>query len=72
MHLAKKNVIKKHNISFELAYPTMKTQSAFLSDYYYYLIEIGYKEKAKTILQQLIEMDPSNETWQEEANRLDY
>ncbi|MDU5817897.1 MAG: hypothetical protein E6Z52_14235, partial [Staphylococcus sp.] len=42
---------------FELAYPTMKTQSAFLSDYYYYLIEIGYKEKAKTILQQLIEMD---------------
>ena len=57
---------------FELAYPTMKTQSAFLSDYYYYLIEIGYKEKAKSILQQLIEMDPSNETWQEEANRLDY
>lgn len=57
---------------FELAYPTMKTQSAFLNDYYYYLIEIGYKEKAKTILQQLIEMDPSNETWQEEANRLDY
>lgn len=57
---------------FELAYPTMKTQSAFLSDYYYYLIEIGYKEKAKTVLQQLIEMDPSNETWQEEANRLDY
>ncbi|MBK3932847.1 tetratricopeptide repeat protein [Staphylococcus haemolyticus] len=57
---------------FELAYPTMKTQSAFLSDYYYYLIEIGYKEKAKTILQQLIEMDPSNETWQEEANHLDY
>ena len=39
---------------FELAYPTMKTQSAFLSDYYYYLIEIGYKEKAQTILQQLI------------------
>lgn len=57
---------------FELAYPTMKTQSAFLSDYYYYLIEIGYKEKAQTILQQLIKMDPSNETWQEEANRLDY
>lgn len=57
---------------FELAYPTMKTQSAFLSDYYYYLIEIGYKEKAKTILQQLLEMDPSNETLQEEANRLDY
>lgn len=57
---------------FELAYPTMKTQSAFLNDYYYYLIEIGYNEKAKTILQQLIEMDPSNETWQEEANRLDY
>lgn len=57
---------------FELAYPTMKTQSAFLSDYYYYLIEIGNKEKAMTLLQQLLEMDPSNETWQEEANRLDY
>ena len=63
---------KEAQYFFELAYPTMKTQSAFLSDYYYYLIEIGYKEKAKTILQQLIEMDPSNETWQEEANRLDY
>ncbi|WP_415426186.1 tetratricopeptide repeat protein [Staphylococcus borealis] len=57
---------------FELAYPTMKTQSAFLSDYYYYLIEIGNKEKAMALLQQLLEMDPSNETWQEEANRLDY
>ncbi|OHR85162.1 hypothetical protein HMPREF3239_04635 [Staphylococcus sp. HMSC34C02] len=57
---------------FELAYPTTKTQSAFLSDYYYYLIEIGNKEKAMTLLQQLLEMDPSNETWQEEANRLDY
>ncbi|MCI2951057.1 MULTISPECIES: lipopolysaccharide assembly protein LapB [Staphylococcus] len=63
---------KKAQHFFELAYPTMKTQSAFLNDYYYYLIEIGYNEKAKTILQQLIEIDPSNETWQEEANRLDY
>ena len=32
---------------FELAYPTMKTQSAFLSDHYYYLIEIGYKKKKR-------------------------
>ena len=57
---------------YELAYPTMKTQSAFLSDYYFYLIEIGYKEQAKSILNELIEIDPSNDTWQEEANRMDY
>ena len=30
---------------FELAYPTMRTQSAFLSDYYFYLVEIGYIEQ---------------------------
>ncbi|GGG85010.1 tetratricopeptide repeat protein [Staphylococcus pragensis] len=57
---------------FELAYPTMKSQSAFLSDYYFYLTEIGHKEEAKSILNQLLEIDPSNETWHEEANRLDY
>ncbi|PNZ70208.1 tetratricopeptide repeat protein [Staphylococcus croceilyticus] len=57
---------------FELAYPTMKSQSAFLSDYYFYLTEIGHKEQAKSILDQLLEIDPSNETWHEEANRLDY
>lgn len=57
---------------FELAYPTMKSQSAFLSDYYFYLTEIGHKEQAKSILDQLLKIDPSNETWHEEANRLDY
>ncbi len=55
---------------FELAYPTLKTQSEFLSDYYFYLVEIGQKEQAKSILDQLLEMDPSNETWHDEAMRL--
>ena len=47
MHLAKKERDKEAQHFFELAYPTMKTQSAFLSDYYYYLIEIGYKRKSE-------------------------
>lgn len=55
---------------FELAYPTMRTQSAFLSDYYFYLVEIGYIEQAQEILKQLLEIDPSNETWHDEAERL--
>ncbi|MBO1237745.1 tetratricopeptide repeat protein [Staphylococcus nepalensis] len=55
---------------FELAYPTMRTQSAFLSDYYFYLVEIGYIKQAQNILNQLLEMDPSNETWHDEAERL--
>lgn len=57
---------------FTLAYPTMKSQSAFLSDYYFYLTEIGHKDQAKLILNELLELDPSNETWHEEASRLDY
>ncbi|MDU2137021.1 MAG: hypothetical protein E7E60_07030, partial [Staphylococcus warneri] len=55
---------------FELAYPTLKSQSEFLSDYYFYLLEIGQKDQAKSILDQLLEMDPSNETWHDEAMRL--
>ncbi|RIP34303.1 hypothetical protein BUZ14_09665 [Staphylococcus gallinarum] len=55
---------------FELAYPTLQTQSVFLSDYYYYLIEIGQVEQAKSILNQLLELEPSNEAWHDEAERL--
>lgn len=55
---------------FELAYPTLSSQSAFLADYYYYLIEIGQVEQAVKILNQLLEIDPSNETWHEEYERI--
>lgn len=55
---------------FELAYDTLKTQSAFLGDYYFYLIEIGKTEKAKEILNKLLEMDPNNATWHDESERL--
>ena len=55
---------------FNLAYPTLQTQAEFLSDYYYYLIEIGQIDTAKTILNQLLELEPSNETWHEEAQRI--
>lgn len=70
MHTVKKNEIKKRNISFELAYPTLQTQVEFLSDYYFYLLEIGQKEKAILILNQLLEIDPSNENWHDESMRL--
>ncbi len=55
---------------FELAYPTLQTQVEFLSDYYFYLLEIGQKEKALLILNQLLEIDPSNENWHDESMRL--
>ncbi|MDU9417712.1 tetratricopeptide repeat protein [Staphylococcus lloydii] len=55
---------------FNLAYPTLQTQAEFLNDYYYYLIEIGQIDTAKTILNQLLEIEPSNETWHEEAQRI--
>lgn len=55
---------------FSLAYPTLQTQAEFLSDYYYYLIEIGDIDSAKSILTQLLELEPSNETWHEESQRI--
>ncbi|HBI9383029.1 TPA: tetratricopeptide repeat protein, partial [Staphylococcus aureus] len=55
---------------FELAYPTMKTNIDFMSDYYFYLIETGQKEQAITILNQLLELEPSNENWHDELSRL--
>ncbi len=36
----------------------MKTNIDFMSDYYFYLIEIGQKEQAITILNQLLELEP--------------
>ena len=61
---------KKAQHFFELAYPTLQTQVEFLSDYYFYLLEIGQKEKAILILNQLLEIDPSNENWHDESMRL--
>ncbi len=46
--------IKKLNISFELAYPTMKTNIDFMSDYYFYLIEIGQMEQAITDFKSIV------------------
>ena len=59
--MVKKERDKEAQHFFELAYPTMKTNIDFMSDYYFYLIEIGQKEQAITILNQLLELEPSNE-----------
>ena len=67
--MVKKSEIKAQHF-FELAYPTMKTNIDFMSDYYFYLIEIGQKEQAITILNQLLELEPSNENWHDELSRL--
>ncbi|EKU47460.1 tetratricopeptide repeat protein [Staphylococcus massiliensis] len=55
---------------YQLAYQTLNDQAPFLSDYYFYLIEIGHIEEAKPILQKLKEIDATNETWFEEEDRL--
>ena len=55
---------------FELAYPTMKTNIDFMSDYYFYLTEIGQKDEAIAVLKQLLELEPTNENWHDELQRL--
>ncbi len=57
---------------FKLAYSTLHTQVEFLSDYYFYLVEIGRNDQAKAILNQLLDIDPSNETWHEEVIRMQF
>ena len=68
--MVKKERDKEAQHFFELAYPTMKTNIDFMSDYYFYLTEIGQKEQAITILNQLLELEPSNENWHDELSRL--
>ena len=68
--LGKEERDKEAQHFFALAYPTLKTQVDFLSDYYFYLIEIGDITTAKQILLQLIELEPSNDTWQDELDRI--
>ena len=55
---------------FELAYPTLNTNIDFMSDYYFYLIEIGQKDEALAVLKKLLELDASNETWHDELMRI--
>lgn len=68
--LGKEERDKEAQHFFALAYPTLKTQVDFLSDYYFYLIEIGDITTAKQILLQLVELEPSNDTWQDELDRI--
>lgn len=68
--LGKEERDKEAQHFFALAYPTLKTQVDFLSDYYFYLIEIGDITTAKQLLLQLVELEPSNDTWQNELDRI--
>ncbi|MEX6125931.1 tetratricopeptide repeat protein [Staphylococcus arlettae] len=68
--LGKEERDKEAQHFFVLAYPTLKTQVDFLSDYYFYLIEIGDITTAKQLLLQLVELEPSNDTWQDELDRI--
>lgn len=68
--LGKEERDKEAQHFFALAYPTLKTQVDFLSDYYFYLIEIGDITTAKQLLLQLVELEPSNDTWQDELDRI--
>ncbi|PTH27861.1 tol-pal system YbgF family protein [Staphylococcus arlettae] len=68
--LGKEERDKEAQHFFALAYPTLKTQEDFLSEYYFYLIEIGDITTAKQLLLQLVELEPSNDTWQDELDRI--
>ena len=51
---------------FELAYPTLQTQVEFLKRLLFLFIKLT-KRKAILILNQLLEIDPSNENWHDES-----
>ncbi len=51
--MVKKNEIEAQHF-FELAYPTMKTNIDFMSDYYFYLIKNGQKEQAISIFKSIV------------------
>lgn len=55
---------------FDMAKPTYENNPDFLGDYYFFLIETGQIEQAKALLPKLLELDPNNEEWQQEAERL--
>ncbi|MEJ7190447.1 hypothetical protein WL285_13030, partial [Staphylococcus warneri] len=55
---------------YQLAYESMRDNVDFLKDYYYYLIEIGQIELAKSILQLLLQKDSGNPEWDAEQGRL--
>ena len=55
---------------FDMAKPTYENNPDFLGDYYFFLIETGQIEQAKVLLPQLLELDPNNDEWQQEAERL--
>ncbi|MDT4012460.1 MULTISPECIES: tetratricopeptide repeat protein [Staphylococcus] len=57
---------------FDLAYPTFENNPDFLGDYYFFLIETGQIAQAKQLLPKLLELDPNNDEWQQEAERLQY
>ncbi|EHL7205336.1 hypothetical protein KEI86_000356 [Staphylococcus pseudintermedius] len=55
---------------YGLAFASMRDNIDFLKDYYYYLIEIGQIEPAKSILQLLLQKDSGNPEWDAEQGRL--
>ncbi|HCT0492300.1 TPA: hypothetical protein K8029_000315 [Staphylococcus pseudintermedius] len=55
---------------YGLAFASMLDNIDFLKDYYYYLIEIGQIEPAKSILQLLLQKDSGNPEWDAEQGRL--
>lgn len=55
---------------FDLAKPTYENNPDFLGDYYFFLIETGQIAQAKEILPKLLELDPNNDEWQQESERL--
>lgn len=56
---------------YELAYNEFKEDEEFLEKYCYFLIEDGKQDKAKTIAQQLVALDPTNEEWQQLFERFE-
>ncbi|ELI5487128.1 hypothetical protein RRJ88_002431 [Staphylococcus pseudintermedius] len=55
---------------YGLAFASIRDNIDFLKDYYYYLIEIGQIEPAKSILQLLLQKDSGNPEWDAEQGRL--
>ena len=55
---------------YELAYTYFKNNEGFLTDYGYFLIEEGKKDRAGEIFKQLVKKDPTNEEYLDVLARL--
>ena len=62
---------EKANEVYAAAYDEFKEDEEFLEKYCYFLIEDSQQEKAKTVAEQLVKLNPTSEDWQQLLERFE-